>query len=73
MLQEDVSVASPAEEKPKPAGVLGFFAREAKAFLQDPLSYALDRFFYCLLLGVAISILVWGVRFLLSAVVSSVS
>jgi hypothetical protein len=73
MLQEDVSVGPSAERKPQALGVVGFLKRQVKEFFEDPFGYAIDRFFYCLLLGIGLSILAVGVRFVVSAVVSSVS
>ena len=41
--------------------------------MKDPFGYAIERFFYCLMLGVGISILAVGIRFVVQAIVKSVS
>jgi hypothetical protein len=73
MLQEDVSTAPPAEETPQTSGFVGGIKREAQRFFSDPFGYAIDRFMYCIGLGIAIAILAVGVRFIMSIVVMSVS
>lgn len=73
MLQEDVATASPADEKPRTSWFVGVLRREAGGFLKDPFGYAIERFFYCLMLGVGISILAVGIRFVVQAIVKSVS
>ena len=73
MLQEDVSTASPVNKKPQTSWFVGLLKREARGFFENPFGYAVDRFFYCLMLGIGISILAVGIRFVLQAVVESVS
>ncbi len=73
MLQEDVATASPADEKPRTSWFVTVLRREAGGFLKDPFGYAIERFFYCLMLGVGISILAVGIRFVVQAIVKSVS
>lgn len=73
MLQEDVTTASPVNEKPQTSWFVGVLKREARGFFKDPFGYAIERFFYCLMLGVGISILAVGIRFVVQTVVKSVS
>jgi hypothetical protein len=73
MLQEDVSTASPVNEKPQTYWFVSVISREAQGFFKDPFGYAIERFFYCLMLGIGISILAVGIRFVVQTVVKSVS
>jgi hypothetical protein len=73
MLQEDVSTVSPAKEKPQSSWFVGLLKREVRGFFKDPFGYAIERFFYCLMLGIGISILAVGIRFVVQTIVESVS
>ncbi|MEY4700368.1 MAG: hypothetical protein RL326_555 [Pseudomonadota bacterium] len=73
MLQEDASTPPPVSEKRQTPWFVGLLKREAQGFFENPFGYAIERFFYCLMLGIGISILAVGIRFVIQAVVESVS
>jgi hypothetical protein len=73
MCNDDLLGSSPAAEKPQALWVVGLLRREVLCFIGDPFGYAFERFVYCLALGIGVSILASGIRFLVQAVTMSVS
>lgn len=73
MCSDDLLGSCPDDDKPPSPWIAGLLRREFFCFLGDPFGYALERFVYCLALGVGFSILASGLRFLVQAVTKSVS